>query len=54
MSCVSVAGVACRVPSCIELFNPDLYLMAYGRLYSNHGAMTAGADGETRRAGRNR
>jgi retron-type reverse transcriptase len=30
-----------------QLFNPDLYLMAYGRLYSNHGAMTAGADGET-------
>lgn len=36
---------------CIELyrqlFNPDLYLMAYGRLYSNHGAMTPGVDGET-------
>ena len=30
-----------------QLFNPDLYLMAYGRLYSNHGAMTPGADGET-------
>jgi group II intron reverse transcriptase/maturase len=30
-----------------QLFNPDLYLMAYGRLYSNHGAMTAGADGDT-------
>lgn len=30
-----------------QLFNPDLYLMAYGRIYSNHGAMTPGACGET-------
>lgn len=30
-----------------QMFNPHLYLMAYGRLYSNHGAMTPGADGET-------
>jgi group II intron reverse transcriptase/maturase len=30
-----------------QLFNPQLYLVAYGRLYSNHGAMTPGADGET-------
>jgi group II intron reverse transcriptase/maturase len=30
-----------------HLFNPDLYLLAYGRLYSNHGAMTPGVDGET-------
>ncbi len=30
-----------------QLFNPHLYLMAYGRLYSNHGAMTPGACGET-------
>jgi group II intron reverse transcriptase/maturase len=30
-----------------QLFNPHLYLLAYGRLYSNDGAMTAGADGET-------
>jgi len=30
-----------------QLFNPDLYLMAYGRIYANHGAMTAGACGET-------
>jgi group II intron reverse transcriptase/maturase len=30
-----------------QLFNPDLYLTAYGRLYSNHGAMTPGVDGET-------
>jgi len=30
-----------------QLFNPQLYLMAYGRLYSNQGATTPGADGET-------
>jgi group II intron reverse transcriptase/maturase len=30
-----------------QLFNPHLYLMAYGRLYSNQGAMTPGACGET-------
>jgi group II intron reverse transcriptase/maturase len=30
-----------------QLFNPHLYLLAYGRLYSNDGAMTPGADGET-------
>src|SRR5207248_5623000 len=30
-----------------QLFNPHLYLMAYGRLYSNKGAMTPGVDGET-------
>jgi retron-type reverse transcriptase len=37
--------------SCNELYrqllNPDLYLLAYGRLYSNKGAMTPGADRET-------
>jgi hypothetical protein len=30
-----------------QMFNPHLYLLAYGRLYSNDGAMTPGADGET-------
>src|SRR6266487_6892677 len=30
-----------------QLFNPQLYLLAYGRLYSNEGAMTPGADHET-------
>ncbi len=30
-----------------QLFNPHLYLLAYARLYSNHGAMTPGVDGET-------
>jgi group II intron reverse transcriptase/maturase len=29
------------------LFSPQLYLLAYGRVYSNKGAMTPGADGET-------
>ncbi len=30
-----------------QLFNPQLYLLAYGRLYSNKGAMTPGPTGET-------
>ena len=30
-----------------QLFNPQLYLLAYGRIYSNKGAMTPGATGET-------
>jgi hypothetical protein len=30
-----------------QMFNEDLYRMAYGEIYSNKGAMTAGADGET-------
>jgi group II intron reverse transcriptase/maturase len=30
-----------------QLFNPQLYLLAYGRLYSNKGAMAPGVDGET-------
>jgi hypothetical protein len=30
-----------------QLFNRNLYLMAYGRIYANHGAMTPGADAET-------
>jgi group II intron reverse transcriptase/maturase len=30
-----------------QLFNPQLYLLAYGRIYASHGAMTPGADGET-------
>jgi group II intron reverse transcriptase/maturase len=29
-----------------QLFNPSLYLLAFGRLYSNQGAMTPGVDGE--------
>jgi retron-type reverse transcriptase len=30
-----------------QLFNPSLYLLAYGRLYKNDGAMTRGATEET-------
>ena len=30
-----------------QLFNPQLYLLAYGRIYSSKGAMTPGATGET-------
>src|SRR5262249_42788354 len=29
------------------MFNPHLYLVAYGRIYSNNGAMTPGATQET-------
>ena len=29
------------------LYHPDLYLMAYGKIYRNHGAMTTGATEET-------
>ncbi|MEV4365338.1 group II intron reverse transcriptase/maturase [Nonomuraea sp. NPDC049625] len=30
-----------------QLFNPQLYLLAYGRIYADKGAMTPGASGET-------
>ena len=30
-----------------QLFNEQLFLMAYGRIYANDGAMTPGADGKT-------
>ena len=30
-----------------QLFNPDLYVIAYARLYSNSGATTPGITGET-------
>ena len=30
-----------------QMFNPQLYLLAYGRIYSNQGAMTPGATHET-------
>jgi group II intron reverse transcriptase/maturase len=30
-----------------QMFNFDLYLLAYGRIYANHGAMTTGASAET-------
>jgi retron-type reverse transcriptase len=31
----------------LALFSPQLYLLAYGRIYSNKGAMTPGPDAET-------
>src|SRR3982074_1844571 len=30
-----------------QLFNPQMYLLAYGKIYSNKGAMTPGATQET-------
>jgi hypothetical protein len=30
-----------------QLFNPQLYLLAYGRIYANTGALTPGASQET-------
>ena len=30
-----------------QLFNPDFYLLAYSKLYANHGAMTPGSEGES-------
>jgi hypothetical protein len=30
-----------------QMFNKNLYLLAYGSIYSNQGAMTPGACGET-------
>ena len=30
-----------------QMFNRELYLLAYGRIYSNKGAMTPGVTGET-------
>jgi len=30
-----------------QLFNRQLYLLAYGNIYSNQGAMTPGASAET-------
>ena len=30
-----------------QMFNRDLYLLAYGRIYANQGAMTPGASPET-------
>ena len=30
-----------------QMFNKNLYLLAYGSIYANQGAMTPGACGET-------
>jgi group II intron reverse transcriptase/maturase len=50
-----VLGVLCERGRCglpcdelyRQLFNPQLYLLAYGRIYSNQGAMTPGVTQET-------
>ncbi len=45
---MNAAGVACHLDELYrQLFNPQLYLLAYGRIYSNKGAMTPGAGAET-------
>ena len=31
-----------------QMFNKELYLKAYGRIYANHGAMTPGATSESK------
>ena len=47
-SCVHVAGGACRAMRLYrQLFSPELFLMAWGRIYANNGAMTPGINGET-------
>src|ERR1022692_4239792 len=44
----SAAGRACRSRSCTgRCSTRDLYLLAYGNIYSNQGAMTPGASAET-------
>jgi retron-type reverse transcriptase len=43
-----VVNEVCRSNGCIgRLFNSQLYLVAYGRIYANAGAMTPGVTGET-------
>ena len=34
-----------------QMFNRELYLLAYGRIYANDGAMTPGASAETQISG---
>ncbi len=48
MSSVNAVGVAWPCEELYrQLFNPQLYLLAYGRIYSNQGAMTPGVTQET-------
>ena len=45
---MNAAGGACRSPSFTgRCINKSLYLLAYGNIYSNQGAMTPGASEET-------
>ena len=39
---MNAVGVACRATNVPQLFNPQIYLLAYGRIYANQGAMTPG------------
>ena len=44
----SAAGKACHAEQLYrQMFNKELYLLAYGNIYSNKGAMTPGASEET-------
>ena len=43
----NVASKDCHWKTFIDSYNPGLYLMAYGRLYANKGAMTPGSTSET-------
>ena len=43
----SAAGRDSRCKLYRQMFNKDLYLLAYGNIYSNQGAMTPGTSGET-------
>ena len=48
VSSATVAGKACRATQLYrQMFNRDLYLLAYGRIYANQGAMTPGTSAET-------
>ena len=48
VSSVNAAGAVCPLNELYrQLFNPELYFLAYGNIYSNKGAMTPGPDGET-------
>ena len=48
VSSVNAAGAACRATNCTgRCSTSSLYLLAYGRIYANHGAMTPGASAET-------
>ena len=47
-SSASAAGRACRATQLYrQMFNKSLYLLAYGNIYSNQGAMTPGPSEET-------
>jgi hypothetical protein len=45
-ACTRQAGLPCE-RLYRQLFNTELFLMAWGRIYANDGAMTPGINGET-------